>query len=802
MVVRNQNESQQPGQCSDGSQGQDKEEVEGPENRLRILFIDAYDSFSNNIIALLSECLDTTANPYSIKSIKINDREFFKKSRHAFHEYLANSFDAVVVGPGPGNPTKPSDVGIIRYLWSLSDERTLPVLGICLGFQCMCIAAGAGIRHLRKPRHGQITEVVHSNKSIFAGVGEIKATQYHSLHVGLDHDIQIKKEVKVNSDLWEPSDEFPLLEPLAWDSSDKPNGAVLMAAKLRGRPFWGVQYHPESICTNAEGKKIIDNWLREAKAWLRQNRPKGKAQAVRTGVSSPTSWKRAAPNDVSEDQGHAKKQQSGVDGNGMPLHKDTGRFSILGLVDEKTIKLHYYMSERRVVVTRGSEDDIIMEHTEVDFWSLLADFKSRFVADGGDDNVPFWGGCFMTVNYEACLETIGVNATEQEIKPRANQLTQPDITVVVILRSVVIDHQYKKVFVQSITPGDQKWLRRTGNKLKESMEVSEAKFERYYMRDMTGGRSTWNYGRVSTEEPQEEDYKGKVRQCQAYIQSGDSYELCLTDQTVVHVPQAGNVVAKDWQLYENLQKQNPAPFGAYVHLGAKGTGLTIISSSPERFFNWSRSGKCQFRPIKGTMRKTAGTTRRDADEFFQSVKERAELLMITDLMRHDLQGVLSDTAGAGTVKVPKVFHIEEHQTVYQQMSVITGNLRGTGKTGIDVLRASLPPGSMTGAPKKRSCELLQQIEGYRARGLYSGILGHFDVGGGGDFSVVIRTAVKWDEDTTMEEPRRPGCAPVAMGKWRIGAGGAVTALSTPKDEFEEMVVKRNSVLHPMLNLLQ
>ena len=120
--------------------------------------------------------------------------------------------------------------------------------------------------------------------------------------------------------------------------------------------------------------------------------------------------------------------------------------------------------------------------------------------------------------------------------------------------------------------------------------------------------------------------------------------------------------------------------------------------------------------------------------------------------------------------------VEEYETVFQLVSVISGDL--TESSGIRALAASLPPGSMTGAPKKRSCNLLKIIERDQPRGLYSGVLGYLDVGGGGDFSVVIRTASKWsDED-----------------EWRVGAGGAVTALSDPEMEWEEMLAKRETVL--------
>ena len=129
---------------------------------------------------------------------------------------------------------------------------------------------------------------------------------------------------------------------------------------------------------------------------------------------------------------------------------------------------------------------------------------------------------------------------------------------------------------------------------------------------------------------------------------------------------------------------------------------------------------------------------------------------------------------AHNVEVPKLMSVEEYESVFQLVSVIQGDLAGSGTA---VLAASLPPGSMTGAPKKRSCELLQDLEGGKARGLYSGVFGYLDVGGGGDFSVVIRSAFKWGGED-----------------WRIGAGGAVTALSDANAEWDEMLAKRENVL--------
>lgn len=165
--------------------------------------------------------------------------------------------------------------------------------------------------------------------------------------------------------------------------------------------------------------------------------------------------------------------------------------------------------------------------------------------------------------------------------------------------------------------------------------------------------------------------------------------------------------------------------------------------------------------------------------------------MIVDLVRHDLAGV----CGAANVRVPKLMVVEEYETVWQLVSVIEGALpnegQSEGKRGLDVLKGSLPPGSMTGAPKKRSCEILRDLE-QRPRGVYSGVLGYLDVGGGGDFSVVIRTAVK--EEKEEKGVREDGKQDV----WQIGAGGAITIQSNDEAEFAEMETKVRSALQAFL----
>jgi para-aminobenzoate synthetase len=209
--------------------------------------------------------------------------------------------------------------------------------------------------------------------------------------------------------------------------------------------------------------------------------------------------------------------------------------------------------------------------------------------------------------------------------------------------------------------------------------------------------------------------------------------------------------------------------------------------------------------MKGTVRKSSAVSTLAAAKLLLDIpKEKAENLMIVDLVRHDLHGV----CGSGNVSVPRLMVVEEYKSVFQMISVVNGQIpppypAEMGKylsaeeideaelkryTGIDVLAASLPPGSMTGAPKKRSCEILQDIEGGEERGLYSGVVGYMDVRGRGDWSVTIRCMFKFDDEDEVG-PGENRKASEERETWHVGAGGAVTALSTPVGEREEMETK-------------
>jgi para-aminobenzoate synthetase len=266
-----------------------------------------------------------------------------------------------------------------------------------------------------------------------------------------------------------------------------------------------------------------------------------------------------------------------------------------------------------------------------------------------------------------------------------------------------------------------------------------------------------------------EQYLGDIARCQAELAAGESYEVCLTDQ--IHT----GATPDPFELYRVLRTSNPAPFTAYLKLG----DLAIVSSSPERFLSIDRDGGVQARPIKGTTPRSDDPVHDEAarNSLLTDEKTFAEHLMIVDLLRNDLGRVCE----LGTVEVPEFMAVEPYASVHQLVSTITGTLEPS-RTPIGAVRACFPGGSMTGAPKLRTMELIDEIE-REARGVYSGALGYFGLDGSVDLSIVIRTIVMGPAGTS------------------IGAGGAIVMQSDPQDEFDELLLKARAPMAAIAEVL-
>ena len=269
--------------------------------------------------------------------------------------------------------------------------------------------------------------------------------------------------------------------------------------------------------------------------------------------------------------------------------------------------------------------------------------------------------------------------------------------------------------------------------------------------------------------PAAKAYMDAVRASQHEIYEGNSYEVCLTAQTVARIPNPSPELF--FELYRRQRAHNAAPYAAYLRCG----DFSVLSSSPERFLRVDEQRNAQTKPIKGTIARGATPEEDTAAAAWLRTDEktRAENLMIVDLLRNDLSTV-SDPA---SVRVPVLMGVESYSTVHQLVSTVSSRLR-EGVSAVAAARACFPGGSMTGAPKPSTMQIIEGLEG-RARGVYSGALGFVSADGSANLSIVIRTLVAHDEGTVT-----------------LAAGGAIVADSDPTAEYEEMLTKLRAALPP------
>lgn len=536
-------------------------------------------------------------------------------------------------------------------------------------------------------KHGMISTIEHTKHDLFMDLGDnVKATRYHSLRIDIDADFIS------NSDF----------EPLAWADDGEQNGRVLMAGRHRSKPFWGVQYHPESICTEGCGEEVVANFWRMACEWSRANKrvvsqlpswainhlgeswPHAKPWAPL--LSTPTKCRSIAVNSTIVDECTLTNPEIceilGAHTNPatfvmLDSAAKPGRFTIIGSSTPNTLWIRYTLPNPYLVLQKGngSPENVPLSSTSIWDWieSLMGEYN---VSQMGSSTIPFWGGLIGYLSYELGVQELGVSPGKRS-EARAGR--NPDVNLVFMERSVVIDNQTGRVHVQSIIPDDQDWLQATLHLLKKPHSV---RIDTKEWSDKSG---------LFAVTPSQESYVSKVDQCKHHLSIGSSYELCLTAPSILRISSE----LSTWESYKRLRVSNPAPHAAYLRLGP----TSLLCSSPERFLKWDRNGNCELRPIKGTLRKAMKDEngnylqigRKDAERLLgNNVKERAENLMIVDLVRHDLGGVVEPTDG---VKVNELMVIEEYETMWQMVSGITGSVRANGG-GWHVLRKSLPPGKL------------------------------------------------------------------------------------------------------------
>ncbi len=325
-------------------------------------------------------------------------------------------------------------------------------------------------------------------------------------------------------------------------------------------------------------------------------------------------------------------------------------------------------------------------------------------------------------------------------------------------RALVFDHEKRCVWFVGVFESEKDFEHWTSAALLRFALVGGQQAQ---YRDLHAGGEVW----APSLRHQPDSYLELIRQAQSHIQAGDVYQLCLTNQISVET----NV--DPLMTFLRLREQNPAPYAAFLRAG----NVSVVCASPEQFLHATENGTLSSKPIKGTRRRGANAAEdlEIARELAGNEKERAENLMIVDLMRNDFGRVCQ----VGTVDVPVLFDVETYATVHQLVSTVTGQLDG-GSTSLDALAASFPGGSMTGAPKIRAIEIIRDLEGGQ-RGIYSGAIGFLAANGAIELGMTIRTIVFEGSRAT------------------IGVGGGITIDSNPDAELEETKLKAKALLRSL-----
>ncbi|HEX9359480.1 MAG TPA: aminodeoxychorismate synthase component I [Streptosporangiaceae bacterium] len=747
---------------------------------MRTLLVDNYDSYTFNLFQLIAQVNGT--EPVVVAN---DDPLLIKLSEGAF--------DNIVISPGPGRPQRSRDIGFVADLLRGTE---LPVLGVCLGHQAIAHQAGAQVGPAPQPRHGYLSQIEHHGDDLFAGVpAEFTAVRYHSLRV-----------------------EEPLPEALA--ATAWAEDGVIMAVRHRELPRWGVQFHPESIAAQY-GREILANFgdltgrarrdltSRALRDLTGRARRRGGGTTRGTGTTLTTALETSGMREPGGGPGDARQRyanpscaQPASPGRGRHADPSRGRYAgpSVGLrliaeavhtpVNTETLFAEFFGSsptcfwlDSSLVQAGLSRFSFLgdgsgplsetLTYRVGDAGVEIRDASGVRMAEGGafdvlerrlselrmptDPGLPFefTAGYVGYVGYEMKADC-GADA--------AHCARTPDAMWIFADRLIVVDHETGVTYLLACHDGSdglhaaaRGWVDQIARRLTAMAAPTAGPGDGLASSIPADPDGYGPWVPADRLVRDQDSYQADVQECRRQLILGESYEICLTNR--LHLPFDDD----DLAFYLRLRRANPAPYAALL----RGAGITVYSSSPERFLRIDRDGRVESKPIKGTAPRHPDPAQdaRIAEELATSAKTRAENLMIVDLLRNDL-GQLCEI---GSVTVGRYMAVESYATVHQLVTTISGQLKPTVSV-VECVRRCFPGGSMTGAPKLRTMEIIDRLE-TEARGVYSGALGYFGLSGGADLSIVIRAAVR-QRDTLS-----------------IGAGGAIVLDSSPQGEYEEMLLK-------------
>ncbi|HEX6025286.1 MAG TPA: aminodeoxychorismate synthase component I [Solirubrobacter sp.] len=502
---------------------------------------------------------------------------------------------------------------------------------------------------------------------------------------------------------------------------------VVMGLEHRERPLWGVQFHPESISTE-HGATLVRNFRDLTRARRRTPRP-----ATGNTIHSRTrAWcdPEAAFVALYGEHAHAVWLDSSRAEPGL------ARFSFMGAPDGPLGQVvRYDVSSGTLTVNGEQRRESVFDYCGRELKRLRA----------AAPELPFDFTCGFAgyLGYELKAECGGALVHRSPL---------PDAALVFCDRLIAFDHDERRVHLVALADpaggaAAEVWLEEIACRLGALEPPPPAPAPSAPTFVPREGRDA---------------YLANIAAIKREIVEGETYEVCLTTQ--LHA----DATIDPLSTYRALRARNPAPHAALLRFG----DISVLSSSPERFLRVDRERIAESRPIKGTAPRAAHPMEDAyrAAALRSDPKSRAENLMIVDLVRNDLGRVCA----LGTVSVPALMAVESYATVHQLVTTVRGKLRPDA-TAIDCVRAAFPGGSMTGAPKLRTMDIIDRLES-GPRGVYSGALGFFSVNGTADLSIVIRTLV---------------ASPHGL---QIGSGGAIVAGSDPDAEHDEMVLKARAVI--------
>lgn len=499
---------------------------------------------------------------------------------------------------------------------------------------------------------------------------------------------------------------------------------IVMGISHKTKPIYGLQFHPESIASEC-GEELINNFINITRDFYNKNQLA--YEIIEKDFDTSELYEKLYAYDDRTLWLDSSKVEEGL-----------SRFSIFGLQGKKRGHTIKYDVDKKLVEKTfvASQEKEIFEENIFDF------LKANRPRWDYDETLPFdfQLGYIGYFGYELKKDTENVS--------NKHSYSYPDAYLKYCDRALVYDHLEKKLYLLSYGD-DLDWKEDIKKILDVDLEIKKEREEKRKFPKLKFVKDKKTY----TED---------ILKIKELICAGETYEVCLTNRLDIFDKIDGK------KYYMELRDKSPGQYSAFLPLDE----LKIASSSMERFLRVDKDKIVSTKPIKGTIKRGESKAEDESliEELRSEEKTKSENLMIVDLLRNDL----GKFCEIGSVEVPKLMDVETYKTLHQLVTTVSGKIKEDVDI-IEVLEKTFPGGSMTGAPKKRTLEIIDELETY-PRGVYSGTIGYISNNSTMDFNIVIRTALIEEDKAT------------------IGVGGAIILLSDEEEEFDEIVLKAKGSL--------